>query len=52
MNAVFKQTPLFALIALIAPPAGGPINFLVYPYLESEGRELTAKTQFEFKRIP
>jgi transglutaminase-like putative cysteine protease len=31
-------------------PASGPINFLAYPLLEINGKEVTTKTTFSFKR--
>ncbi|MDA0315828.1 MAG: transglutaminase domain-containing protein [Bacteroidetes bacterium] len=31
-------------------PASGPINFLVYPYLEVNGKEVKAPTTFTFQR--
>jgi len=31
-------------------PASGPINFLAYPLLEINGKEVVAKTTFSFKR--
>ena len=31
-------------------PASGPINFLVYPYLEVNGKEIKAPTTFTFQR--
>lgn len=31
-------------------PASGPINFLAYPYLEIEGKEVKAPTTFTFQR--
>jgi transglutaminase-like putative cysteine protease len=32
-------------------PAGGPINFLVYPLLEMDGKAVKAETKFSFRRI-
>ncbi len=32
-------------------PASGPINFLAYPLLESDGKALRAKVLFSFKRM-
>ena len=32
-------------------PASGPINFLAYPLLEINGKEVVAKTTFQFKRL-
>ncbi len=32
-------------------PASGPINFLAYPLLEIDGKEVKAQTTFSFKRI-
>jgi transglutaminase-like putative cysteine protease len=32
-------------------PASGPINFLAYPLLEINGKEVTTKTTFSFKRL-
>ena len=32
-------------------PASGPINFLAYPLLEINGKEVTTKTPFSFKRL-
>ena len=31
-------------------PAAGPINFLAYPYLEIEGKEVKAQSTFSFQR--
>lgn len=31
-------------------PSAGPINFLVYPYLEVDGKEVKAPTSFTFQR--
>ena len=31
-------------------PSAGPINFLVYPYLEMGGKEIKAPTTFTFQR--
>lgn len=31
-------------------PSAGPINFLVYPYLEVDGKEVKASTSFTFQR--
>lgn len=31
-------------------PASGPINFLAYPYLEIDGKEVKAKSTFSFQR--
>lgn len=31
-------------------PASGPINFLAYPYLEIEGKEVKAQSNFSFQR--
>jgi transglutaminase-like putative cysteine protease len=31
-------------------PSQGPINFLAYPYLEVNGKEIKATTYFTFKR--
>lgn len=32
-------------------PASGPINFLAYPLLESEGKSIKAQTTFTFRRL-
>jgi transglutaminase-like putative cysteine protease len=31
-------------------PASGPINFLAYPHLEVDGKEVKAETEFSFRR--
>ena len=33
-------------------PAGGPINFLVYPLLEVDAQETPVKTEFSYQRLP
>lgn len=36
---------------LVSPgPASGPINFLAYPYLEIDGKEVKAQSTFSFQR--
>ncbi len=38
---------------LVRPaPAGGPINFLVYPLLEVDGQPVKVETEFRFRRLP
>ena len=37
-------------LGLIPGPSAGPINFLVYPYLEVNGKEVKAPTTFTFQR--
>lgn len=32
-------------------PAAGPINFLAYPYLEIDGKEVKAQSTFSFQRL-
>jgi transglutaminase-like putative cysteine protease len=33
-------------------PASGPINFLVYPLLQVDGKEVKVETHFKFRRLP
>lgn len=37
-------------LTVVPGPASGPINFLAFPVLEVNGKDVTAKTTFSFKR--
>jgi transglutaminase-like putative cysteine protease len=38
-------------LQLDPPPACGPVNFLIYPLLEIEGKAVEVKTEFAFHRL-